>query len=492
MKAGGVAHVGVAVAVALVGVLAVWVAYGPSRLPDAIPHATAGFVAITCGAIASVRVRWSHVGMLLLAMGLTWFGGDFAACMNIEPLAHRCLDPGLLGDVAGALSWLWIGVLVHIVVAFPDGRLRDTWRRAAVASGYAIVVLLGLAGAAPSPAELLGARVAVPIMLAVASLVTLAALLAAEAGRADLTPDRAVGLGRALATALGDPRFRIAFAEPGDGGWLDASGHAVPPPAAAAGLALTPVTRGGLTLALIEHDPATLLDPQVRSSVVVAVELAAHNSRLRAELDAQLGEVAASRRRLVDAAIDERRELAAQVETEIQVPLRRLAERLDDLAQSGAPSGLARAELEIARDEIRDLASGLYPSVLAPDGLAAALRELAGRSPLPVELRVADGITAGPDADATVYFVCAETLANAVRHARASRVVVVVARDGGSIAASIEDDGVGGADLDAGSGLRGLRDRVEALDGTLAITSTPGLGTRLAVTIPVGHEARSV
>jgi len=481
---------------ALVGLLAVWVAYGPGRLPDAIPHAAAGFVAIGCGLAGGIRVRWSRIGPLLCLLGLAWFAADFSTCLNIEPLAHRCLEPRPLGDAAGALAWAWLGVFGHIAASFPDGRLRSPGRRAAVVVAYLAVIAVSLAGLVPPPAQLLGARTAMAVAVALGSLAVLAALLAADARRASLTPDRAVGLGQALASALGDPRFRIAFTDPHHDGWVDATGRPARRPAPANELVVTPILRGTETLAAIEHDPATLADPQIRASVAMAVELAAHNSRLRAELETQLVEVAASRRRLVNAALDERRELAAQVDSDVQVPLQALASRLADIDGGGAapdePGDVRRAaqQLDVARDEIRDLASGLFPRALTTDGLATALQDLARRSTVPVDVEVPGDISAGPEVDATIYFVCAETLANAARHASASRIRLRVARNGETVTAVVEDDGVGGADLGAGTGLRGLRDRVEALDGTLDIASAPGMGTRLTVTIPVSRGAR--
>ena len=496
MRSNAGTHAALAAGAALVGLLAVWVAYGPGRLPDAIPHATAGFVAIGCGLVAGIRVRWSRIGLLLWLLGLTWFVGDFSTCLNIEPLAHRCLQPGLFGDAAGALAWAWLGVFGHIAASFPDGRIRSRWRRAAVAALYLAVIAVSIAGLVPPPAQLLGARTALAVAVSLGALAVLAALLAVDARRAGLTPDRAVGLGPALATALGDPRFRIAFVNPAGGGWVDAAGRPARPPSPTAELVVTPIQRGSETLAAIEHDPATLTDPQIRASVAMAVELAAHNSRLGAELETQRAEVAASRRRLVNAALDERRELAVQVETDVQVPLQALASRLTSVGGDGAipeePGDINRAaeQLEVARSEIRDLASGLFPRALTTDGLATALHDLSRWSTVPVDIEVLGGISAGPEVDATIYFVCAETLANAARHARASRVWLRVSLDGTAVAAVVEDDGVGGADLDAGTGLRGLRDRVAGtLHGTLDLASEPGIKRRLAVTIPVSREA---
>ena len=125
-----------------VGLLAGWVAYGPGRMPDSLPHLVAGWVAIASGLVAWWRVRWSRIGPLLVVLGLTWFLGDFSACLNIEPLTHRCLDTGPLGDAAAALSWLWLGVLGHILISFPDGRVRTWPKRAAVATAYIVAIAL--------------------------------------------------------------------------------------------------------------------------------------------------------------------------------------------------------------------------------------------------------------------------------------------------------------------------------------------------------------
>jgi signal transduction histidine kinase len=155
-------------------------------------------------------------------------------------------------------------------------------------------------------------------------------------------------------------------------------------------------------------------------------------------------------------------------------------------------SHTARAadQLATARTEVHDLASGLFPRLIVDIGLASALRDLASRSSVPVELQVSDGVSGGPEVDATIYFVLAEALANVARHARATHVQVRVSMLDGVIHLAVHDNGVGGADATSGTGIRGLRDRVEALAGTLAIDSPAGTGTRLDATIPVDPEAR--
>ena len=143
-------------------------------------------------------------------------------------------------------------------------------------------------------------------------------------------------------------------------------------------------------------------------------------------------------------------------------------------------------ELSEATGELRELARGIHPAVLTNRGLEAALKGLAGRSPVPVEVLEAPEDRLPPSVESAVYFVVAEALTNAARYARARRVTVSVVRRNGQVEVEVSDDGVGGADAEQGSGLRGLQDRVAALDGRLKLTSADGVGTILRARIPCG------
>jgi PAS domain S-box-containing protein len=145
----------------------------------------------------------------------------------------------------------------------------------------------------------------------------------------------------------------------------------------------------------------------------------------------------------------------------------------------------ARDELGLALEEIRELVRGLHPRLLRDDGLGAAIRALAERALVPVEVLDLPDERLGPAVETCAYYVVAEALANAAKHASASVVMVRVAREEELIVVEVADDGVGGADA-AGGGLRGLADRVAALEGQLAISSVPGAGTALRVELPVG------
>jgi signal transduction histidine kinase len=143
-------------------------------------------------------------------------------------------------------------------------------------------------------------------------------------------------------------------------------------------------------------------------------------------------------------------------------------------------------ELSEATAELRELARGIHPAVLTDRGLEAAIKGLAGRSPVPVEVVETPVDRLPSSIESAIYFVVAEALTNAARYAEAQRVMVSVVRRNGQVEVEVSDNGLGGADPDQGSGLRGLHDRVGALDGRLQVTSVGGEGTTLKASIPCG------
>jgi signal transduction histidine kinase len=210
-----------------------------------------------------------------------------------------------------------------------------------------------------------------------------------------------------------------------------------------------------------------------------------------ADVDAR-EQLAASRARIVEAADAARRRIerdlhdgAQQRLVSVALGLRRLESALEPGSEATRELAAARAELDAAVDELRELARGIHPSILTDRGLGAALDAAAGRSTVPVELQL-DGCEALPaSVQTTAYFVVVEALTNASKHAEPDRIDVRVAVDDGHALVEVRDDGSGGVDTRRGSGLSGLDDRVSALGGTLEIDSPAGAGTTIRARIPV-------
>jgi PAS domain S-box-containing protein len=215
--------------------------------------------------------------------------------------------------------------------------------------------------------------------------------------------------------------------------------------------------------------------------------------RLNAELQARLQELAASRARIVAAGDVERRRLERNLHDGAQQRLVTLALYMRvGLAKLESDPAAARATLEeagdelaLALDELRELARGLHPAVLTDRGLRAAVEALADRAPVAVEIAPIPDQRLPEPVEAAAYYLIAEALTNVAKYARASLVTVRVAATDAAVLVEVSDDGVGGADPGAGSGLRGLADRVEALGGSLEVVSPAGGGTSLRAEFPL-------
>jgi signal transduction histidine kinase len=219
------------------------------------------------------------------------------------------------------------------------------------------------------------------------------------------------------------------------------------------------------------------------------VSLALANEEARAEL-------AASRARLVSAGDEERRRLERNLHDGAQQRLVSLSLSLR-LAQgklASDPEGAkdllsaAKLELDVALEELRELARGIHPAVLTERGLGPALQSLADRAPLPVELELPEVERLPRRVEAAAYYIVSEALANVAKYSGATGVTVSIAQDNGFAVVEVADDGVGGADPQRGTGLRGLTDRIEALDGTLIVDSRRGEGTRIHAEIPYARQ----
>ena len=210
-------------------------------------------------------------------------------------------------------------------------------------------------------------------------------------------------------------------------------------------------------------------------------------------LRARVDDLRSARQRIIDAADAERRRIERDLHDGAQQRMVSVAVTLG-LAESRFKSdpdaareliAQAREEAQLAVKELRELARGIHPAVLSDRGLCAALEALAARAPVPVDV---SGVPEDPlpaPIEAAAYFVTAEALTNVAKYANATEASVLVEVDDGNLRVAVQDDGIGGADPALGTVLRGLRDRVDALDGRLAIESEEGCGTRVTIELPL-------
>ncbi|HTE59796.1 MAG TPA: sensor histidine kinase [Solirubrobacteraceae bacterium] len=302
------------------------------------------------------------------------------------------------------------------------------------------------------------------------------------------------GLREMLSAALGDRSLQVVYWLEDKRRWVDAAGKPTTlPDEDDPARAVTRVEREGRAVGAIVHDRSLCEDPELVRSVAAATGLSIENERLQAQLRARVEELRASRARIVEAGTAERRRLERNLHDGAQQRLvalsltMRLAQGKLRKDPGTAEKLLGGAQEELARalEELRELARGIHPAVLSDRGLAPALEALAGRSPVPVQLDGTPRERLPAAVEAAAYFVVAEALTNVVKYAQASQARVCVSRSNGHAVVEVADDGVGGADPDRGSGLRGLADRISALDGTLELRSPEGAGTLLRAEIPV-------
>ncbi len=305
-------------------------------------------------------------------------------------------------------------------------------------------------------------------------------------------------LQEALARALGDPTLRLAYPLP-DGSYVDIEGRPVEVRPDLATRVVTPVSRGGTVFGLIEHDEALNEQRKVADAAVTVAGQSIENAFLYARLRAEVKQVRISRLRLSIAEFEERRRIQRDLHDSAQQPLFAVLVQLNAAEHALADDGdgaltaarakvrQAHAQLEDAIKSIRELTQGIYPTVLIEHGLAAAVEGLADQSTIPVAFDVPDQRWPRR-AEIVAYFVIAEAITNVRKHTAASRIDVAVDRRADRLVVEISDDGPGGVDPDAGTGLRGLRDRVEAEDGTLTVISVRGHGTRIIADIPAAER----
>ncbi|MBT0767568.1 hypothetical protein KIH74_01445 [Kineosporia sp. J2-2] len=304
--------------------------------------------------------------------------------------------------------------------------------------------------------------------------------------RMDRTSER---LESAFRQVLDDPGLEIHYWAAEIGAYVDRHGATSADPGGETGdhgLLLPITSTNGARLAMIRADQALWRYPDLVEAAGSAAGLAIENARLQVEARAQLELVRASHARIVAAQLAERQALEKDLD---DGALRRVQELLARIEGPGTPPGLedtvayAAEQLRLTVAELREIAAGLHPSILDQVGLAEAVRRIGAAQPVTVDVDLPEQGLPMP-AQVAGYFVAAEAITNAVRHAQASRIDVRGADTGGTLRLTIEDDGRGGADIGSGTGLSGLGDRVRAAGGTIHLDSPPGAGTTLTAEIP--------
>ena len=527
-----------------------------------------GFV--FAGVVAWWRRPESRFGILMVLAGTAWFLATLSSANLAVPYTI-----GLTFDLMPAV------VFLHVVLAFPNGRLEQPFERALVVVGYVTafgvhVVGMTLGGFGPDNLFEIVARDSASGRLENAQLVVISALCLTgvvllafrrrEAGRplrrslallvdsfalalvmiaflylsavfglvsgdtpfetirrvtffvvglaplvflvgllharlarsavgdlivklqADPTP---ADLRDALSRALRDPSLTLIYWLPEFGTYAGLDGRPAELAAEDSGRAITLIDRDGVPVAALLHDPSLDDEPELLAAATAGAGIALENARLHVELRARLEELRGSRARMVDVANKERQRLERNLHDGAQQRLVALSLELSLLGgelagETEAQERLTRARHEIAASlaELREIAQGIHPAVVSGHGLGIALEQLAALAPVPVRLTVQTNGRLPEAVEVAAYYLVCESLANVGKYAQASSASVDVNRENGSVLVEVTDDGVGGADTEGGSGLRGIADRIEALDGRLRIWSPAGGGTRVRAEIP--------
>ncbi|WP_345800470.1 ATP-binding protein [Microbacterium sp. AZCO] len=500
------------VAAAIGAVVAVWwlTTSGEvwSTAVDAVPGTALAILAIA----AAVTPGYRPVAIPASVATVLWFAG-----------------------LSAPLQWVHQGALAWLVLAYPAARLRSGWRVAVVvfaavagtaaallpqaallaASALAVCTAAALRlrgvprAARPAATTALAAAIVLTVTwiaplalrtgdasrdvalavylvgttsVAVLLLIDVTLVRSSASALADVVIDLrgvtdAGSLRDRLARVIGDPDLWLGY-RLADGRYVDEAGLEVRWHEPTRSRVITPIDDDGRRLAVLLHDRAVHVDPALLPQIAAALSLALRNVQLHADVRARVAEVEDSRDRLLEAEDAALRGFAAALEAG---PARRLTHVADLLAGIDDTALLAvqRAQAVLTR-----FARGLHPAAFADDDLVASLRTLA--EGLPADVRVhADVARLDPDVRAAVWYICAEALTNAAKHADPSRVTVSVDSDSdGTVRVTVEDDGRGGASMDAGTGLRGIRDRAEALGGALEVESPTGGGTIIQARVP--------
>jgi signal transduction histidine kinase len=452
---------------------------------------TIGYAALLLGFMTGGRLEGTVDRLLVGVFTLTLFVAHFLLLL-VYPAPDNLLLVSENMTVADAINdtarWLTAAASIGVVVV-----LLSRWRgaskprRRALLPGvvgivssilYSVLLVQAIVGETPADSVWIAVNVAL-LLVPAAYLFGLLRSRLARAGLADLILKlrtmHGVELEAALATAIGDPSLRVVYGD-------------VPPPAP--GQSVAPIERDGRLVAGLVYDESLDDDPELVEAVSAAAALALEHEQLNAELVARLEELKASRARIVEEGQKERQRLERNLHDGAQQRLVALSLELS-LLEGQATDADSRARIERAREEIaasltelRELARGLHPAVVSAHGLGVALEQAAARAPVPVTLRIETDGRLPEQLEVAAFYLVSESLANVGKYAHASEASVEVTRRDGQVVVEVVDDGVGGADEERGSGLRGLADRVEALDGRLRVWSPAGGGTRVRAELP--------
>lgn len=463
------------------------------------------FLAFPDGRLRGGFVRWllvlsyaTAIGFELLRMYFGGFGTDNLIEGEINLGVSETLRKVQLTLVA-AYCLLGVAVLVvrRLRAVRPLRRSLGLFMDAFAGGLLMIAFLLGSAAyGGPWVAQIRWATFAA---LALAPTVFLIGLLHARLShsalgelvvelRGDLSPS---DLRDALARSLRDPSLELAYWLPEFGTYADVEGRPLDLRALAGARATTLIDRKGEHVAALLHDRSLQDEPELLGAVTAAAGIAVENGRLQAELRARLEELRGSRARVIDAGQRERQRLernlhdgAQQRLIALSLELSRLEQALEADPDAQMRLDQARREIALSLAELRDVARGIHPAVVSGHGLKVALESIVARAPIHVRLRVELDGRLQEQLEVAAYYVVSESLANISKHAQATTATVEVARKNGQVVVEVVDNGIGGADTERGTGLRGLADRVEALGGRLRVWTSAGGGTRVKAEIP--------
>ena len=502
------------------GVLVALAVHADSEAPAASPWLTAMDVAVGLGFVAAGLAARGPVPerVLVGAVGPAWLAGSFL--VGARSLHQAVLAVALVafpaGRVRGVTSWVLVGLaglaalgllpLLGVAALFAGiaGAVLARWRAdpavvwypAAAATAVAAVLawvwwIAHLRSGTFDATVILLSYELVLLLVAAGFPLAAAAVLRKRARLADpLLSEGQLpgldGLAVVLGDVLGDRELRVYRWHELEAAYVDGRGQRVAGPGDRRWLA---VDGPNGPVAVVAHRSSVLDLGPTAAAVAGAVRLAIDHLRLQEEQLERLGELEASRARLVAAADRQRARAAAELRQDVEAPLRVAQSELVAMWAAVRDPEVAAAvdvvvqELVAATGELADLVAGIPPADLGGGRLGRALHAVAEASPVPVTVAVAEDAAGSQEAETALFYVCCEALANAVKHAGATRVAIAVERGDGGVVAIVADDGRGGADP-SGSGLVGLADRLAACRGRLRVDSPPGAGTTVTAVVP--------